>query len=132
MARSPRRGEDGGVFRLLERTGLRKGVSGGSKPWMYVGTGLWTLRTIRRLAERKEEILISEKLAPGQRIIIANGRATIDDLEVAAPVEPKGRSRRAARKAAEADAKAAAKAQAAQAKREAKAASKGAGRRGRG
>lgn len=131
MARSKRGKDEGGVVRLIERTGLRKGVSGGSKPWMYVGTGLWTLRTVRRLAERKEEILISEKLGPGQRIIIANGRATIEDLEPEQPVEPKGRSRRAARKAAKADAKAAAKAQAKQAKREARAASKGRPRRGR-
>ena len=62
---------------MLERTGLRKGV-GGNKAWFYVGTGLWTLRTVRRLAERQEEVLISERLEPGQRIVIANGRATID------------------------------------------------------
>jgi hypothetical protein len=131
MARSKRGKDEGGVFRLIERTGLRKGVSGGSKPWFYVGTGLWTLRTIRRMAERKEEILISERLAPGQRIIIANGRATLDDLEAGEPVAAKGRSRKVARKAQKADAKAAAKAQEAEAKRVAKAEAKGARRRAR-
>ncbi|HEY4376344.1 MAG TPA: hypothetical protein VGM93_04265 [Acidimicrobiales bacterium] len=67
-----------GLLRRLERTGVRKGLFGESKAWLYIGTGLWTLRTIRRLAERKPEILLSEELKPGQRLIIANGRATID------------------------------------------------------
>ena len=85
-----------GLFRRAERAGLRKGF-GGSKPWLYVGTGLWTLRTVRRLGERKPEILVSETLKPGQRVIIANGRATIDDGEGALP---SGGSARRTRKAA--------------------------------
>ena len=104
MAPSVRRRPDptGGILRTLERSGMRKGM-GGSKGWFYVGTGLWTLRTVRRLAERKEEILISETLRPGQRIVIANGRATIEDAPQAAV--PAGRRRRKA--AAKAEAKAA-------------------------
>ena len=107
MARSLRPGPaaGGGILRTVERTGIRKGV-GGSKGWFYVGTGLWTLRTVRRLAERKDEILISEELKPGQRLIISNGRATIED---GPPPPPKGR--RARRRKAKADAKAAKKAE---------------------
>lgn len=111
MARSirPQRGAGGlGVFRMVERTGLRKGVAG-SKGWFYVGTGLWTVRTLRRLAARNEELLISEELKPGQRIVITNERISVDGA-------PKGRrARRRATKAqarVEADAaKRAAKAQ---------------------
>jgi hypothetical protein len=66
-------------MRMLERTGIRKGIFGDSKAWMYVGTGLWTIRFLRRLAERKPEVLLREELKPGQRMIIANGRATIDE-----------------------------------------------------
>ena len=69
----------GGLLRKLERTGVRKGLFGDSKAWFYVGTGLWTLRLVRRLAERKPDILLREELKPGQRIVIANGRATLDD-----------------------------------------------------
>ena len=107
MARSirPGGGATGGVLRTVERTGLRKGVSG-SKGWFYVGTGLWTLRTVRRLAERKEEILISEELRPGQRLVISNGRATIEDGPA-----PRPTGRRARRKEAKARSKAAAKAE---------------------
>lgn len=67
----------GGVLRIAERAGIRRGMAG-SKGWFYVGTGLWTLRIVRRMAERKTQILVSETLAPGQRIVIANGRATVE------------------------------------------------------
>ena len=82
----------GGLLRSAERRGINRGLFGGNRGWLYVGTGLWTVRTVRRLAERKPEILISEELEPGQRIVIANGRATIDDAPGEAPAS--GRRRR--------------------------------------
>ena len=72
----------GGTMAWLQRTGVRKGVFGNSRGWLYVGAGVWTLRTVRRIAERKPEILISEELRPGERIVIANGRATLDGQPV--------------------------------------------------
>lgn len=86
------RSTGGGVLRSAERMGISRGLLGGNRSWLYVGTGLWTLRTVRRLAERKPEILISEELKPGQRIVIANGRATIDGPADPAPAT--GRRRR--------------------------------------
>ncbi|MCU1369160.1 MAG: hypothetical protein JWO77_354 [Ilumatobacteraceae bacterium] len=77
-----------GVLRRLEHLGMSKGRHG-SKTWLYVGTGLWTLRAIRRLAGRREELLISEPLRPGERLIIANNRPTLGSLSEAP--EPKGR-----------------------------------------
>ena len=116
-----------GPLRAIEMHGMRKGRSG-NKTWFYVGTGLWTLRTVRRMAERREELLISEALKPGERIIIANDRATIEAYEPRVPSAPKGRrARRLQRKAdakqAKIDAKAAEKA--------AKKAAKKAGKRSR-
>lgn len=67
-----------GVFGTLQSIGISRGVFGNSKGWFYVGTGLWTLRTVRRLAERKPEILLREEVKPGQRLVIANDRATIE------------------------------------------------------
>ena len=72
-----RRGSGGGVLRSLERIGVTRGVLGASKGWFYVGTGLWTLRKVRSLGERKPEILLQEQLRPGDRVTIANGVATI-------------------------------------------------------
>ncbi|MCU1499368.1 MAG: hypothetical protein JWM47_3321, partial [Acidimicrobiales bacterium] len=87
------RRKGGGLLGMAERAGIARGLFGGSKGWLYVGTGLWTLRTLRRLGERKPEILLSEELRPGQRLVIANGRATIDSVDhVDKPVKaPKGR-----------------------------------------
>jgi hypothetical protein len=102
MARRRARGlaGGGGVLRTVERLGVNRGVFGGSKGWFYVGTGLWTLRKVRGLAQRQPEILLRETLRPGDRLTIANGVATI----VSAPVPEAQLSRRGrkARKAAEA------------------------------
>lgn len=117
MARSirPRRDAGGfGVFRMVERTGLRKGVAG-SKAWFYVGTGLWTVRTLRRLAARQEELLISEELKPGQRIVISNDLIAVAGAPSGAP-----RSRRARRRATKAEARAAKQAAKAQRSRAAR------------
>ncbi|QXC62047.1 hypothetical protein KSP35_04335 [Aquihabitans sp. G128] len=97
------KGKRGGVLRIAERAGISRGLFGGSKGWFYVGTGLWTLRTVRRMAERKPELLLSEELKPGQRLVIANGRATLDTVPGAAAAAGSGRkakgrkARRAAR-----------------------------------
>jgi hypothetical protein len=66
------------VFRTLERIGVTRGGVGASKGWFYVGTGLWTLRKVRALGERKTEVLMREPLRPGDRVVIANGVATIE------------------------------------------------------
>ena len=89
-----------GVLRRIEHLGMSRGRQG-NKTWLYVGTGLWTLRTVRRLADRREEILISEPLRPGERLIISNNRPTI---EATAPKPPKGRRAKRAHRKAEAQA----------------------------
>jgi hypothetical protein len=96
------RGRPSHAYNVLERTGLRRGF-GGSKPWLYVGTGMWALRTMRRLGDRREEILISERLRPGERIVIANGAATVEGAP--APVPQRRRARRKAAKRERAQAK---------------------------
>ena len=99
MARSLRRApRESGILRIVEARGITRGM-GGSKGWLYVGTGLWTLRTIRRLGARREEMLLSEEIKPGQRMIIANGVATIEST--ASPEATSANlSRRAAKKQA--------------------------------
>lgn len=84
MARRARGRSGRGLLRTAERMGIARGVFGASKGWFYVGTGLWTLRTMRRMAERKPEILLSEELKPGQRLVIANDRASLDGTAGAA------------------------------------------------
>lgn len=90
----------GGILRTVERLGVSRGVFGASKGWFYVGTGLWTLRKVRSLGERKTEVLMREPLRPGDRIVIANGIATIESEreEPATPATGKATSRRRRRK----------------------------------
>lgn len=90
MGRRSKSTGGGGPLRTIERIGISRGIFGSSKGWMYLGGSLWTLRTVRRMAQRKSEVLLREELAPGQRLIIANGRATLDEPPVAEP----GRRRR--------------------------------------
>jgi hypothetical protein len=114
-----------GLLRRVEHLGMSNARKG-SKVGLYLGTGLWTLRTVRRLADRREEILISEPLRPGERIMIANNRPT---LESSPSKPPKGRRakkayRKAQKRAAKEQAKRDEKAAKADAKMQAKIARK--------
>ena len=66
------------MLRRLQRLGIYRGFSG-SRSWLYVGVAAWAVRTLRRMGDPKPEILLSEELQPGERIIIANARSTTDD-----------------------------------------------------
>lgn len=69
---------EGKLLSYLRRAGTRKGIMGDSKPWLYIGAATWAFRLLRRLAKQKPEILLLEELKPGQRIIVANDRSTVD------------------------------------------------------
>jgi hypothetical protein len=68
----------GRVVRLLRRNGVRKGIFGGSRGWAAVAVGTWGYTTLKRMARREPELVFSEELKPGERIIISNNRATLD------------------------------------------------------
>lgn len=84
MAPKPKGAKKGGLVSLAMRTGINRGVFGDSKGWLYVGLGLGTLRVVRKLAAGKPEILLREEIKPGERLIIANDRVTLDSLVGAA------------------------------------------------
>ena len=105
MARRRARGlaGGGGLLRTVERLGVNRGVFGGNRGWFYVGTGLWTLRKVRGLAQRQPEILLRETLRPGDRMTIANGVATIVSAPAAdQQLSRKGRKARRSRTSGEA------------------------------
>jgi hypothetical protein len=68
----------GRVVRILRRNGVRKGIFGGSRGWAAVAVGTWGYTTLKRMARREPELVFSEELKPGERIIISNNRATLD------------------------------------------------------
>lgn len=79
------------MLKRLQRLGLRRGVFGNGKGWLYLGIASWGLRTLRRVAEPNPDILLHEELKPGQRVIIANDRGTVD-------VEPTSETKRRGRR----------------------------------
>jgi hypothetical protein len=66
----------------LRRTGFRKGMTG-NRTWLALGVAMWGAQQLRKLATRNAEVLVREELKPGDRMIIANGRVTVDRVEPA-------------------------------------------------
>ncbi|HET9059037.1 MAG TPA: hypothetical protein VFN61_03885 [Acidimicrobiales bacterium] len=62
----------GRLVAFLISRGLRKGLLGGSKAWLGIGGVAFGLRFAWRVLRRKPEIAFSEKLRPGERLIIAH------------------------------------------------------------
>ncbi|MDP8936159.1 MAG: hypothetical protein M3O23_00120 [Actinomycetota bacterium] len=60
------------MLRMLLRTGVRKGLFGGSKPWLVVGALAGGVRLLGRMATREPEVVYCEKLEPGQRVVISH------------------------------------------------------------
>lgn len=108
MARS--KAASSGVLGRLQGMGFARGVLGRSGPWFWVWAGLWLLGKMR--ARAGTEVLLSERLEPGQRIVISNDRATIDNgplpvrrgrggrIRPIREPKPSRRARRKARRAA--------------------------------
>ena len=71
-----------GFLGRVQQFGFDRGVLGSSRFWLLAWLLLWIIGKLRDRGAA--EILLSERLEPGQRIVIANDRATVGDgpLEV--------------------------------------------------
>jgi hypothetical protein len=58
-------------MRYLFRRGLLKGVLGGSGPWTVLWVVIAGVRILRRLLRDEPEVVYSEKLEPGQALVIS-------------------------------------------------------------
>lgn len=54
------------TLQLLQRTGVRKGVVGGSNRWVWVAVATWGLRRLRRAVGSEPELVYRGELRPGQ------------------------------------------------------------------
>lgn len=61
----------------LYRRAQTKGLLGGNKTWSMVWAVLFGLRIVRRLTRSKPEVVYSEKLEPGEAIVIRNGERPV-------------------------------------------------------
>lgn len=64
----PRQPARRGPSALLRQRSLQKGLFGGSRGWMAVGILVWGPRLLKRLFGRREELIATERLRPGQSI----------------------------------------------------------------
>lgn len=66
------------------RRGLRRGLMDGSRPWLVLGGVAVGIRLLQKLSGSGPKVVLSERLHPGQTMVIAHER----------PLEVRGRAAR--------------------------------------
>lgn len=56
--------------RYLLRQGWRRGVQGGSRPWLVAGAAALAVSALHRLSAKAEEVVYRDELQPGQTVVI--------------------------------------------------------------
>jgi hypothetical protein len=67
---APRATRSERVLHYLQRTGLRKGVMGTSRGWVYVFFGTLVLRRLRKAIGSEPEVVYRGELRPGEAFTI--------------------------------------------------------------
>jgi hypothetical protein len=67
---APRATRNDRLLTFLQRTGMRKGVMGTSRGWLYVFVGTFALRRLRRAIGSEPEVVYRGELKPGQAFTI--------------------------------------------------------------
>jgi hypothetical protein len=60
------------LLRLLVRNGWRRGVLGGSRPWVIAGGVALVARVLQKLIASEEKVVYSEELRPGETLVISH------------------------------------------------------------
>jgi hypothetical protein len=55
---------------LVMRKGWRRGVLGGSRPWLIAGILAFGVNLMQRLAAKEPQVVYREELAPGEAVLI--------------------------------------------------------------
>ena len=64
------------LMRQLLRSGWRRGMLGGSRPWLIIGGVALAVRLLQRVAASDVKVVFSEELQPGEAFVIGHGRPT--------------------------------------------------------
>lgn len=89
-----------GIWKLVvraQRYGFAEGMRGKGGHWLALGVGAWGLQRVRAMAKKDTEVLFTEPLAPGQRIVITN-----ETITRAEETQRQKQSRKARKRAAKA------------------------------
>lgn len=69
------------MLAFLTRLAFRKGVLGGSRPWMALGGAALALRLVKKMAVRQPEVVYCEELQPGQTLTISHRNESFADID---------------------------------------------------
>ena len=58
------------MLRRLTRTGLRKGLLEGSRPWLVVGATAGVVRLASRVVRKTPDVVFCQELQPGEALVI--------------------------------------------------------------
>jgi hypothetical protein len=64
------------LLSYLLRRGLRRGLLGGEGRWVLLGGAALLVRLVGKAVKRKPELVYSEKLGVGQRLVITHSTRT--------------------------------------------------------
>jgi hypothetical protein len=70
------------LLQFLQRTGMRKGLMGTSRSWLYVFFGTLALRRVRRMIGSEAEVVFRGELKPGEAFTINHVPETYDGRRV--------------------------------------------------
>jgi hypothetical protein len=58
------------VLVRIARTGLRRGLRDGSRPWLIAGITAGALELVRRALAEQPEVVYEAELQPGERLVV--------------------------------------------------------------
>ena len=63
------------LSRFVLRQGWRRGVQGGSRPWLIAGAAALVMTAVQRLAGKEEVVVYRKELRPGESVVIEHHEA---------------------------------------------------------
>jgi hypothetical protein len=70
------------LLHLLQARGVRRGIYGTSKAWLYVAVGVWGFRRFRRAIGSEPDLVYRGELKPGETVRIAHKPETYQGKRV--------------------------------------------------
>lgn len=79
------------MIRWVLRRGMVKGLLGGSRPWLIAWGVAAGIRVLQRLVRSGPEVVLTERLAPGEALLITHDTVTRSQERRLARQERRGR-----------------------------------------
>jgi hypothetical protein len=70
------------LLRMAQRRGVRRGVYGSSRVWLWIAIGAWASRRLRRAIGSEPDLVYRGELRPGESLRIAHQPETYEGKPV--------------------------------------------------